>query len=437
MENKAKEKEVWWGEETRKGMENFKLQHRSVFEPIVEAMLQIKLAAALTYQQLHVDPPGLYSAMEAACRQLLADPDRMTFFPVEALQGGAGTTLHMNVNEVLAGKTEAIWTARGESIRAVSPYGDMNRGQSTNDVFPTAVHVAAIKGIRLLSDHCSRLQEALQEKEQAFSRVKKLGRTQWMDALPITLGEEFGAFAQAVGRDRWRLYKMEERLRQVNLGGTAVGTSVQAERAFRFGVLEHLRTITGIGLATAEYPMDPTQNQDVLVEASGLLKALAVNLFKIANDLRKMNSGPAGGLGEIRLKALQKGSTIMPGKVNPVLPEMVMQVSMRVMANDQGIGMAASQGEFELNPFLPFLADALEESLHLLNHALPLFTEKCIHPLEACPEQCLSLLDKSNARAMGYAEQLGYERVAQIMEQFPQGGEALMEALENEEKRSR
>ena len=231
-----------------------------------------------------------------------------------------------------------------------------------------------------------------------------------MDAVPITMGEEFGAYAQCIARDRWRLYKVEERLRQVNIGGTAVGLSNNAVKKYRFGIIEELRNITGIGLAAAEYPMDITQNNDVFVEVSGLLKALAVNLMKISNDLRLMNSGPYGGISEIRLAELQQGSTIMPGKINPVIPEMVMQCAMRVIANDAAVTLAAERGEFELNAFGPLIADSLMESLQLLKEAVFLFRTKCIETLSVNKEKCQSNLDSSFAFAADYILETGIRR---------------------------
>lgn len=265
------------------------------------------------------------------------------------------------------------------------PIDDVNRGQSTNDVYPTGLRIAAIRKLRILSEECAELQKALQKKEVEYQDIKKLGRTELMDAVPITLGEEFGAYAQGIARDRWRLYKVEERLRQINLGGTAVGGNDTTERKYRFRVVEKLRTLTGLGLAAAEYPMDITQNMDVYVEVSGLLKALAVNLLKISNDFRLMNAGPYGGLGEISLKAMQQGSSIMPGKINPVIPEMVMQTAMRVCANDTAITMAAGRGEFELNAFGSLM------------------------------ENCVKHLENSYAFATAYVPVLGYDKVNEIV----------------------
>jgi aspartate ammonia-lyase len=291
----------------------------------------------------------------------------------------------------------------------------VNRGQSTNDVYPTALRIAAIGLLRELSEGCAKLQEALQRRENEFEGLRKLGRTELMDAVPITLGAEFGAYAQAIGRDRWRLYKVEERLRQVNLGGTAVGRSDNASRKYRFAVIEKLRELTGMGLAAAEYPMDITGNNDVFVEVSGLLKALAVNLMKIAGDFRLMNSGPRGGLGELHLAPLQAGSSIMPGKVNPVIPEMVIQAAIRVMANDQAITMAAAHGELELNALEPLIADSLLESLSLLERTVFLFRVKCVEPLSADPDRCLALLEASFAFAASYVPILGYDKVAEVI----------------------
>jgi aspartate ammonia-lyase len=251
-----------------------------------------------------------------------------------------------------------------------------------------------------------------------------------MDAVPVTLGGEFGAWAQAVARDRWRLYKIEERLRQVNIGGTAVGLSPLTERRYRFGVIERLREITGIGLAAAEYPMDVTQNNDVFCEVSGLLKSMAVNLAKIAGDLRLMGSGPAGGLGEVRLRPLQAGSTFMPGKVNPVIPELALCVSMKVMANDLAVTVAASRGEFELNAFVPVIAEALLESLEILTSAARVFRLKCIETLEADPERCRKLLEGSMAFAAAYWPSLGYDRVAAIVREAGGDPARAREALE-------
>ena len=453
------EEDTLYGINTQRAMENFPLHHRTVNIHLISAMLFVKKAAAKTYAGLVEEKEKeKYQAIQKACDALLAKVERektepeveeagkdavakatkdavaneaeaarqekqeqrdfvQDIFVTQALQGGAGTSTNMNVNEVIANVALNYLGKKPGQYEYIHPLDDVNRGQSTNDVYPTALRIASIFLIRKLSDACAALQTSLQEKENAFQEIEKLGRTEWMDAVPITLGEEFGAYAQAIARDRWRIYKVEERLRQVNLGGTAVGLAHNAQHKYRFRVIEELRRLTGLGLAAAEYPMDLTQNNDVFVEVSGLLKALAVNLMKISNDFRIMNSGPRGGFGEIHLKAMQQGSTIMPGKVNPVIPEMTMQCAMRIIANDTAITLAASHGEFELNAFLPLIADSLLESLELAERAVTIFREKCVEPLQADEKNCKRHLDESYAFATAYAPELGYDIVAKVVKE--------------------
>ncbi len=424
-----------YGIQSARARENFALGCKPTNIDLVHALVKVKKAAALTYVSLDVKA-DIYQAVVSACDLVLTGKHDDAFV-VDALQGGAGTSTNMNVNEVLANLALVSMGHKPGSYDIIHPLDDVNKGQSTNDVYPTALRIASIEKLRILSGACEKLQSALQNKEQEFDHIAKLGRTELMDAIPITLGQEFGAYGQAIARDRWRLYKVEERLRQVNLGGTAVGVGSNASRKYRFGVIEQLRSITGIGLAVAEYPLDITQNNDVFVEVSGLLKALAVNLMKIANDLRLMNSGPHGGLGEIILKPMQMGSTIMPGKVNPVIPEMVIQVAMKVMANDQAISMACSHGEFELNAFLPLIADSLLENLDILINAVYLFETRCIEGIQPDQRRCQELLDRSFAFAFGHVAKLGYERIASIIEQAggnPQKAREIIDDLANKKE---
>lgn len=427
-------KEALYGINTARALDNFQLGGKTVNPLLIRGMLTVKKAAALTYAQLGVRPE-VYQAVVAACDQLLEGGFEDSF-PTQALQGGAGTSTNMNVNEVIANLALVRAGHQPGEYQFIHPLDDVNRGQSTNDVYPTALRIAAIWQLRELSDQCASLQEALQQRENEFDPIHKLGRTELMDAVPIRLGEEFGAWAQAIARDRWRLYKVEERLRQVNIGGTAVGLTGKQGRQYRFGVIEKLRELTGIGLAAAEYPMDVTQNQDVFVEVSGLLKALAVNLMKIAGDLRLMNMGPGGGLSEIRLQPVQQGSTVMPGKVNPVIPEMAIQCALRVIANDMAVTMAAGHGEFELNAFLPLIADSLLESLQLLTGAVRLFREKCVCTLTADEARCRQHLEDSYAFAAEYLPKLGYDTVASIVHDCaPQEARQRLEALVQAQER--
>ncbi len=398
-----------YGLQTLRAKENFITSYHTTNLSLIYAMVQVKKAAALSYRELHPEESQKWDAILCACDRILAG-DVDDAFCTSALQGGAGTSTNMNVNEVIANLALTVLGEAPGNYDTIHPLDDVNRGQSTNDVYPTALRIAAIQKLRSLSDACASLQESLQKKELEFDHIKKLGRTELMDAMEVTLGSEFGAFAQGIARDRWRLYKIEERLRQVNLGGTAVGTGAHADRQYRYLVIEHLRNLTDIGLATAEYPMDITQNQDVFVEVSGLLKSLAVNLMKIASDLRLMASGPFGGLHEIILPALQRGSTIMPGKVNPVMPEMVSQAAMRVIANDTAITLAASNGNFELNAFLPLIADSLLESLELLRETVTLFQKNCIDGIVADEDSCLETLKCSRVDLYHRSTEIGYDK---------------------------
>jgi aspartate ammonia-lyase len=407
-----------FGINTERARQNFALGYKRTDSALIRALVVVKKAAALTYRTIEA-PARVkeWDAIVEACDEVLAmEADAFErAFVVDALQGGAGTSTNMNVNEVLANLALRIMGQPLGRYDVIHPIDMVNRGQSTNDVYPTALRIAAINILRSLSNECAALQESLQRKEREWAAIEKSGRTELMDAVPVTLGEEFGAYAQAIARDRWRLYKIEERLRQVNLGGTAIGRSDNAGRQYRFQVYETLRELSGIGLAAAEYPLDITQNNDVFVEVSGLLKALSVNLSKIAGDLRLMNSGPVSGLGEIRLAPLQMGSTIMPGKVNPVIPEMLTQVAIKVQANDLAITIAASRGEFELNAFMPLIADALLESLSLLKRAVLLFRVRCIDLISPDEERCKALLAGSLFFAASYLPRLGYDVVSRVI----------------------
>ena len=318
----------------------------------------------------------------------------------------------MNVNEVIANIALMLSNKNVGDYNYIHPLDHVNMGQSTNDVYPTALRIACINLVRDLSFECSKLQESLQKKEIEFENILKLGRTELMDALPITLGQEFGAYAQAIARDRWRIYKVEERLRQINLGGTAIGTGSNTNRKYTYVVTDILREITNMGLARAEYPVDLTQNNDVFVEVSGLLKALAVNLMKISTDLRFMN---CQAFGEIKLKELQSGSTIMPGKVNPVIPEMITQVAIKVMANDQAISISAANGNFELNAFLPLIADSLLESLNILKESIKIFRTNCIDVIVANEENCKKHLDNSLVLVTSLTPYIGYDMATKIV----------------------
>lgn len=418
--------ECYYGIHTLRAVENFNISGRPIRHPLVIALAMVKKAAALANLEAGLLEKSIAEAITSACDEIIAGGFREQFL-VDALQGGAGTSANMNVNEVIANLAiEKLHGKKGD-YRMVHPLNHVNMSQSTNDVFPTAVRIAAINLLKPLGENLAGLQAVLQQKEEQFSGVIKMGRTELQDALPVMLGQEFGAYAQAIARDRWRIYKVEERLRQVNLGGTAVGTGLNADRRYIFSVIEKLRDVTGLGLSRAEYPMDLTQNNDVFAEVSGMLKTVAVNLAKIANDLRLMASGPHGGLGEINLPEMQAGSSIMPGKINPVIPEAVRQAAYQVMAGDTAITMGAASGELELNAMLPLIADNLFSSLELLNRAVVIFKECCIEEITVNAEHCEEVLEKSMIYATALTPYIGYEKATLLVQQAKRNGSTIRE----------
>ncbi len=426
------EKEIeassYFGINTERALENFNLQGKTVNLNLVKEIALIKKAAAVVNKDLKELKTEKANAIIKASEEVI-NGKLDNQFKLSAFQGGAGTSTNMNVNEVIANRAIEILGGKKGDYSLVHPLNDVNMSQSTNDVYPTALRIAAIRRIRKLSSCLSDLQEELQVKENEFSDILKLGRTQLMDALPMMVGQGFGAYAKAIARDRWRIYKVEERLREINIGGTAIGTGLNATNKFIYEITDVLQDLTGLGIARSDYPMDVTQNCDVFVEVSGLLKSLACNLLKISNDLRLLNSGPHGGIGEIILPKVQAGSTIMPGKVNPVIAEMVAQVSMRVISNDTAITMASSSGQLELNAFTPLIAECLLESLELLERAVVLFREKCISGIKVNKENCKKNLETSTALVTALVHYIGYDKASELAKKALKNHKTIREIL--------
>ncbi len=420
--------EALYGIHTVRALENFPLSGRPVHRGLIRAYGAVKLACCLTNSELGCWPETKARAIEAACREMM-EGRLDQHVRVDALQGGAGTSTNMNVNEILANRALQLLGEAPGRYEQISPLGDINLHQSTNDTYPTALKVAAIGLLRDLEREVVALLESFQAQEKALAHVVKIGRTQMQDASLITLGREMSAYAEALARDRWRIYKCEERLRVVNLGGTAVGTGLAAPRHYIFRVVEQLRSLTGYGLARAENLIDATQNTDVFVEVSGILKALASNLFKVASDLRFLSSGPLGGIGELRLPPRQAGSSIMPGKVNPVIPEAVSQAAIQVMANDQAVTQACSLGHLELNPFMPLIADALLGSLELLNGACEIFRRHCVEQLQADEARCQRNAENSTAMATALVPLIGYDQATELIRTLLLQGGSLRELV--------
>ncbi|MBC8377999.1 MAG: aspartate ammonia-lyase [Planctomycetes bacterium] len=407
-----------WGIHTARAKENFPFRTRPVPPGMIGAYGTVKRACLTTCDQLGVwgtDQPKT-EAIVRACTEM-SEGQLNEHIVVDLMQGGAGTSLNMNVNEVLANRALQILNKPLGSYTIVSPTDDINRYQSTNDTYPTALKLAAIVSIQKLEQNLIALQEAFQQKEKQFAHIVKVARTQFQDAVLTTLGRQMGAYAEAINRDRWRIYKCVERLRVVNLGGTAIGTGLVADRQYIFRVVDTLREMTGIGFARAENLYECTQNADVFVEVSGILKANAVSLIKIGNDLRFLSSGPDAGIGEIRLPARQAGSSIMPGKVNPVICESIIQAAMQVMGNDTVITQACAAGNLELNAFLPLVTANLLYSIDLLTTACDIFGRYCIAGLEANEEKCRQYVENSTVTATALVTELGYEKASQIAKQ--------------------
>jgi aspartate ammonia-lyase len=422
-----------YGIHTARALENFPLAGRPVHQELARAYGTVKLACAMTNRALGAwaDDPAKADAIERACRELSEDA-LASHIVVDLLQGGAGTSTNMNVNEVLANRALEILGLPHGAYDRVSPLDDLNLHQSTNDTYPTALKLAAIRLLKNLEQRVVALQEAFQGAEKRFAHVVKVGRTQYQDAVLTTLGREMSAYAEAINRDRWRIYKCEERLRVVNLGGTAIGTGLAAPRQFIFRVVDTLRDLTGVGFARAENLIDATQNADVFVEVSGILKAHAVSLLKICTDLRLMASGPEAGLGEIRLPARQAGSSIMPGKVNPVIPEAASQVAMLVMGHDGTIAAACAAGSLELNPFLPLVAACLLESIDLLARADDILRRHCVEGIQADEARCRRNVENSTAAATALLPALGYDRVCEAARLGRETGRTIREVVLSE-----
>lgn len=413
-----------YGIHTLRAVNNFPLTSEYTHPYLIKAYLQVKLAAAETNYKCGLLFKEKYDAIHEAIEHLI-DETQLAIerksdsiyskIIVDPIQGGAGTSLNMNINEVIANEALKLMEKEPGDYSSLHPLDDVNLSQSTNDTFLTAVKVASIYLIRELSESFAALQNSLQKKETEFRNVLKLGRTQYQDAVPITLGQEFGAYSQAVARDRWRLYNAEERLRSVNLGGTAVGNSVSATREYVLNVNSILKKITKLPIAKNEDFIDATQNLDIFVEVHGILKSGAVTIIKMCNDLRFLSSGPMGGIGEITIPPKQAGSSIMPGKVNPVILESAIQISELIKGHDVIITNLAGSGNLELNAFVPLLSHTFLKSFTLLRDSNYNLVKNCIDGIGANIERCRQNLISSSAIAASLITAFGYDAISDLV----------------------
>ncbi len=411
-----------WGGETRKAIANFPVSGEPIPAPVARWLGRLKAAAARTNAEL-----GLLDADKAD--RIAAAGDRIAAgelddqFPIDVFQTGSGTSSNTNANEVIA-------SIAGEGVH---PNDDVNMGQSSNDVFPSAVHLAALEQITTdLLPALDGLAAALEAKADEFADIVKSGRTHWMDAVPVTLGQEFGGYAAQVREGKARVSSTLGRLGQIPLGGTATGTGLNTHPEFAARVRGKLVADTNLPISPPADPFESQAARDGLVEASGALKTLAVSLTKIANDLRFLGSGPRAGLAEIFLPELQKGSSIMPGKVNPVIPEVVTQVAAQVIGNDQAIAVGGLQGHFELNVFVPLMARNLLQSISLLAAASRLLDEKCVQGIEANREQCERYAELTLSAATALNPYIGYDKATEIVKKASSSGRSLREVAREE-----
>jgi fumarate hydratase, class II len=406
-----------WGGETTKAVENFPVSGEPIPVQVARWLGRIKAAAARVNAELGLLDRDKAERIAAAADRI-ANGELDDQFPIDVFQTGSGTSSNMNANEVIA-------TLAGDDVH---PNDDVNMGQSSNDVFPTAVHLAALD--QLTNDLLPALDElaaAFERKAQEFGDVVKSGRTHWMDAVPVTLGQEFGGYAAQVREGAARVRDTTGRLGKVPLGGTAVGTGLNTHPEFASRVRARLQDETGLEISPPADPFESQAARDGIVEASGALKTLAVSLTKIANDIRFMGSGPRAGLAEIALPELQKGSSIMPGKVNPVIPEVVTQVAAQVIGNDGAIAVGGMQGHFELNVFVPLLARNILDSIKLLASASRLFAEKCVDGIEANRENCERYAELTLSAATALNPYIGYDKAAEIVKEAASSGRSLRE----------
>lgn len=405
--------DAYYGVQTLRAFENFRITGTKVHPEFIKSIIEIKLAAAMSNRDAGVIDAKVADAIIKACREMLGGK-YLDNFIVDALQGGAGTSLNMNANEVIANRaTELLGGTKGD-YTLVHPNDHVNCGQSTNDVFPSAGKIATIRLIYRAIGELKSLKDKLINKANEFNNIIKMGRTEMQDAVPISFGQAFGAYACAISRDINRFEKAVSELARLNMGGTAIGTGINADTEYIKSVVPNLTAITGIELTQAEDLVDATQNLDSLVFVSGIIKSCAVTVSKIANDLRLMSSGPRTGFAEINLPPRQNGSSIMPGKINPVIPEVMNQIAFNIIGNDTTITMAAEAGQLELNAFEPVIFYCLFQSVETLTNGVCVFANDCIDGITINVHECRDEVERSIGLVTALCPYIGYAKASQI-----------------------
>ena len=405
--------EAYYGVQALRAKENFPITHQQLHPEFIKSMAKLKKAAAITNRDAGLLPLNIASAIMKACDDLIAGKFTEAFI-VDAIQGGAGTSANMNANEVIANRAIEILGGTKGDYSLVHPNDHVNMAQSTNDIIPSAGKLTAITLLGDAIKELHRLYEALMDKADEFDSILKMGRTQLQDAVPMRLGQSFHAYASVIHRDLLRLEDATHTLEMLNMGGTAIGSSINVSPLYLRNICKNLNKITKGNFYLADDLFDATQNLDGFVSVSGVLKTCAVNLSKMCNDLRLLSSGPKTGIGEINLPARQNGSSIMPGKINPVIPEVVSQVAFNIIGHDYTITMAAEAGQLELNAFEPVIFYTLFESIETLGHAAQTLTDNCILGITANEKHCKDLVNASAGIATALCPSIGYAASAAL-----------------------
>lgn len=419
---------VYYGVQSLRAAENFHITGLNMHPEIINSLAYIKKAAAITNCEAGLLDKRRTQAIVQACDEILEGKFREDFI-VDPIQGGAGTSLNMNANEVIANRAIEILGGKKGDYSVVNPNDHVNCGQSTNDVIPTAGKMTSLRLLKKLKKQLLRLHSALEQKADEFDGVIKMGRTQLQDAVPIRLGQEFKAYSVAILRDLNRMDKAMDEMRTLNMGGTAVGTGLNADESYLRRIVPNLSEISGMDLVQAYDLIDATQNLDSFVAVSGAVKACAVTLSKIANDLRLMSSGPRAGFGEINLPAKQNGSSIMPGKVNPVIPEVVNQVAFNAIGNDMTITMAAEAGQLELNAFEPIIFYCLFQSIDTIAYAVNTFVDNCVIGITANETRCRYFVENGVGIITAICPYVGYQKAAEIAKEAIKTGESVRKLI--------
>ncbi|HOB16254.1 MAG TPA: aspartate ammonia-lyase [Defluviitoga sp.] len=422
------ENDRYYGIQSLRAKENFPISGQKVHPLLIKNLAYIKKAAALMNLEVGLLEKSIAGAIVKAANEII-EGKFLDDFIIDAIQGGAGTSVNMNINEVIANRAIELLGGKKGDYSVVHPNNHVNMSQSTNDVFPTAIKMTTIVLLTELIEELKNLRDCLKEKSNEFDEVVKVGRTQLQDAIPIRLGQEFKAYSLVVDRDIRRLQASLESVMIVNMGGTAIGTCLNADELYTKGIVDKINEVSGFHLVQAEDLIDATQNNDSLLEVSSLLKTCAVNLSKIANDLRLISSGPRAGISEINLPAVQPGSSIMPGKINPVIPEVLNQVSFQVIGNDLTITMAIEAGQLELNAMLPIVAFNLFESIQILKNAVNTFTINAIKGLTAKELRCKNLVENSLTLITALTPHLGYETCSVIAQKALKSGKNIRDVI--------